>query len=129
MANITVDADCGNSPKKFFLKDVNIAFVEGNTSFISDSIREDIIWNLVGDRIIEGKADFIPALLEMKKDSAEELIISNVITHGKQAAVNGILLLQNGKHLAFCDVYEFSGAKGTSIKSIVSYVIELQSHS
>jgi hypothetical protein len=37
---------------------------------------------------------------------------------------DGTLKLKNGETRAFCDVYEFSGAKGTSVKEITSYAIE-----
>jgi hypothetical protein len=53
------------------------------------------------------------------------MIMHHIATHGKAGAVNGTTKLKNGKTRAFCDVYEFSGAKGTSIKEITSYVIEI----
>jgi hypothetical protein len=41
-------------------------------------------------------------------------------------SVNGILIFENKKSYAFCDVYIFSGAaKNAKIKEITSYVIEV----
>jgi hypothetical protein len=49
----------------------------------------------------------------------------HVATHGKAGAVNGVAKLKGGKIRAFCDVYEFSGVKGTSLKEINSYWIDI----
>jgi len=55
------------------------------------------------------------------------LTISNIITHGKIAAVDGELELDNGFQLSFCDIYRFTGA-GTNakIKEITAYVVSSQ---
>jgi len=124
MVKIVVNEDCGNSPRKSFLKDLNIAFAEGNISFVSDHVTEEIVWNIVGDKVVIGKREFVTALHEMVKTPAKELHISKIITHGYDASANGYIVLKNGSHYNFCDVYEFSGAKGTLIKGITSYVIE-----
>lgn len=42
--------------------------------------------------------------------------------------VNGTLTLKSGKARDFCEVYEFSNAKGTSVQEITSYVIEMVNH-
>lgn len=125
MVKIAVSEDCGNSPKKLFLKQLNIAFAEGDIAFITDSVSDDISWSMVGDEQIQGKSDFVDVLEHIKNNKAAELIISKIITHGKDGAVNSEIIMEDGKKYAYCYVYEFSGAKGTSIKSIVSYVIEI----
>lgn len=125
MVKIKVSADCGNSPKREFLKAFNIAFAEGNIPFLSDSVAEDIAWNMVGDKTIEGKSNFIESLEEMKENLVSELAIDKIVTHGKEGAVNGTLKMENGKTFAFADIYEFRGAKGTQLQSMVSYIIEI----
>lgn len=124
MTNITVHADCGNSPKKQLLKDFNVAFAEINTEFLVASIHDDITWDIVGDKEIIGRAAFIEALAAMKEWVPTSLVIHAVITHGNEGAVNGELRFANGETYGFADVYTFSNAKGTSIKSITSYVIK-----
>lgn len=126
MPKIIVSADCGNSPKKLFLKECNVAFAEGDISFIIDNVSDDITWNIVGDKFIQGKNDFAEALKDMKNKAVVELTIHNIITHGKEGAVNGTLILENEEQYAYCDVYQFSGAKGANLKSIQSYVIEIK---
>ena len=123
MTKITVSADCGNAPKKGFLKEINIAFAKGNLDFLTESVTDKIVWNIIGNKKIEGKENFTEVLEKMEKEKASELILDRILTHGKEGAVSGIIKMQNGKKYAFSDFYEFSGAKGTKVKSITSYVI------
>tara|TARA_R110002096_G_scaffold134785_4_gene286073 strand:+ start:420 stop:809 length:390 start_codon:yes stop_codon:yes gene_type:complete len=123
MLKITIPIDCGNSPKMEFLKQFNIAFAESNTSFLLESVVDDITWNILGDRLINGKTEFSAELDRMKSEAPTELIIEKIITHGKLGAVNGIMKMPNEKSYAFSDIYEFSTAKGSKIATITSYVI------
>ncbi len=103
-----------------FLKEFNIAFAKGNLEFIAESITDNIIWNIIGDRKIEGKEKFTEELEKMKSEKATELIIDQILSHGKEGATNGIMKMENGKKYAFSDFYKFEGAKGAKIKSITS---------
>lgn len=55
-----------------------------------------------------------------------ELSISNIITHGDRAAVDGTMTSQNGKSYGFCDVYKLSGYKNPKVREMVSYVLDLK---
>ncbi|WP_229201277.1 hypothetical protein [Arcticibacterium luteifluviistationis] len=61
----------------------------------------------------------------MKNYVASELILQQILSHGKEGAANGIMKMEDGKKYAFSDFYIFKGAKSTKIKSISSYVIEI----
>ena len=124
MVKINVHADCGNSPKNIFLKDLNIAFAEADVQYIVERVSDDIKWHIIGDKRIQGKADFVAELEQMQAQKAAEVTIATVISHGRFGSANGEITMQDGKTYAYCDVYEFTNAKGTSIKSIQSYVIE-----
>ncbi len=123
MPKITIPINCGNSPKMEFLKQFNIAFAEGNVSFLLESVIDNVVWNLVGDRSIHGKAEFSTELDSMKDVTPTELTIEKIMTHGKMGAVNGIMKMPNGKSYAFSDIYEFSNTKGSQIAAITSYII------
>lgn len=125
MTKITVSADCGNAPKREFLKEINIAFAKGNLDFLTESVTDQIVWNIIGDKKIEGKETFTEELKKMTTEKASELILDRILTHGREGAVSGIMKMQSGKKYAFSDFYEFSGAKGEKVKSITSYVIEI----
>lgn len=126
MTKITVSTDCGNSPKQEFLKAINIAFAKGKVDFLAENVTDEIVWHIVGDRTIEGKENFKEELETMKNESASELILKQILTHGKEGAANGIIKAHNGKSYAFSDFYEFNNAKSSKIKSITSYVIEIE---
>jgi hypothetical protein len=123
MTKIVSSPNCGNSPKMEFLKEFNIAFANGNVEFIIESVTDEIIWNIIGDRKIEGKEKFSEELEKMKSEKATEIIRDQIVSHGKEGASNGIMKMQNGKKYAFSDFYKFKGVKGEKIKSITSYVI------
>jgi len=125
MTKIIVSADCGNSPKNVFIEKLTAAFAKRDAKFILGNVTDDIRWNIVGDTLIEGKDNFAAILGQMKNEKVLELTIRHIATHGKAGAVDGTVILEDGKIRAFCDVYEFSGAKGTAVKEITSYVIDI----
>lgn len=109
-----------------FLQKINEAFAKSDTAFIVDNVTNDITWNVMGDQSISGKEDFEKALQQMEQDEPMELTIKNIITHGKSAAVDGVMTIPGGdKQYAFCDVYTFSGFKEPKIKEMTSYVVEV----
>ena len=125
MIRITVSKDCGNSPKNIFLQKMTIASAGGEVDFLRASVTEDIRWNQLGGRLVQGKEAFVQVFSRRYEDS-QELIILHVMTHGKAGAVDGRVRLNNGKVNAFCDVYEFNNARGESVKEITSYEIEVK---
>lgn len=125
MTKITIPEDCGNSPRQIFLKKFNTAFAKGDANFIIDHVSDDIIWCIHGDKKLEGKDAFAKEIHSMKEYVADEMIMHNIITHGRTASANGEIRMA-GKNYAFCDVYRFTGAKGSIIKEIQSFVIENQ---
>lgn len=114
MTKLTIAPDCRNSPKKEFLKTFNESFASGNATFICSHVSEDITWEIHGDKSIKGKQNFTNEIHAMKHTIADELIIHSIITHGKEASVNGEIKM--GKSIyAFCDVYQFTSAASTQI--------------
>ena len=107
MTKIVSSPNCGNSPKMEFLKEFNIAFAKGNIEYITESVADEIDWNIIGDRKIEGKEKFIKELEKMKSEKATELIIDQILSHGKEGVTNGIMKMQTGKKYAFSDFYKF----------------------
>lgn len=126
MTKIIRSDDCGNSPKNLLVESVSIALALGDGKSLSGSVADDIRWNYIGSGLIQGKESFYARLEQVKNDKVAEIAIQHVATHGKAGAVNGTKKLKSGKAYAFCDVYEFSGVKGTSVQEITSYVIELK---
>jgi hypothetical protein len=118
--------DCGNAPKKAMLKEFNIAMVKKDLDAITAMISDQVSWNMIGDKIIQGKEAFTETLKQRETNTTTELSISTIITHGNAGSVNGSYILANGKKYAYCEVYKFtSTSKQAKIKEISSYVIEV----
>ena len=125
MTKIISSPNCGNSPKMKFIKEFNIAFAKGNLEFLMENITDDIVWNIIGNKKIEGKEKFTEELKKMKSEKVIELIIDQTLSHGKEGASNGVMKMKNGKKYAFSDFYVFKNTKSTDLKLITSYVIEI----
>lgn len=108
------------------LKRINEAFAKSDSSYLVKNVTDDIKWNIVGDRIIEGKEAFAEAVQQMESGSPLQLTINNIISHGKMATVDGTLHAENGPLYAFCDIYKFSGFKNPKINEMTSYVVEVK---
>jgi len=125
MTKIISSPNCGNSPKMEFLKQFNIAFAEGNVEFLTKGVTDDIVWNVIGDKKIEGIKAFTAELEKMQTVKTSELRIDQILSHGKEGAANGMMIMENGTQYAFSDFYVFQSAKGEKIKAITSYCIKL----
>lgn len=125
MIKIISSPNCGNSPKMEFLKEFNIGFAKGDVKFLTESVTDEIIWNIIGDKKIEGKERFTEELEKIKAEKVTEFVLDQILSHGKEGAANGMIKMQNGKEYAFSDFYKFKGAKGAKIKSITSYIIKI----
>jgi hypothetical protein len=109
-----------------FLEEVNKAFARSDSDFVLDHVTDDIKWSVAGDFTVQGKEAFARELKKMESPDPFELSISNIITHGRSAAVDGTMKSPDGKTYAFCDVYQFSGLKNPRIKEMNSYVVEVK---
>lgn len=112
-----------------FLEKFNEAYANKDKAYIFQNITDDIIWDMVGDRIIHGKEEFIKHWEVMETASTYALEIKNIITHGTMGVVDGNMKMTDpsgkARTFAFCDVYKFSGFKNPKIKEMASYVIEV----
>lgn len=108
------------------LEKFNQAFAQNDIDYILGQVSDTIKWTAVGDFTVEGKEAFQIALESMTGDEPYELNVHKIITHGKDATVNGIMRSKDGKQYAFCDVYKFSGFNEPKISELTSYVVELR---
>lgn len=119
--------DCGNAPRKALLRDFNVAFAHNDAEAVLEPLSDEIVWTMVGDRTIRGKDAVARALAEMAGEKpALELRIDHIITHGTDAALDGVISFEGSRRIAFCDVYVFSShAKSARINEMTSYTREL----
>ncbi|SHE40157.1 hypothetical protein SAMN05444392_101335 [Seinonella peptonophila] len=118
--------DCGNAPKKYFLKEFTIAFAKNDMVFIIDNITDNFQWNIIGKKIIKGKENFVETLKKMCNSKVTELHIKSIISHGYDGSLNGTLIFDNKKSYAFSNVFKFTSSRNNSkIRECTSYVIDL----
>jgi ketosteroid isomerase-like protein len=126
MPTITVNEDYSKSPRKAFLRDLNIAVANNETDKILSSLTNDIVWNLLGERTIIGKAEIADMFPGGAEVVIEELTIRTVLVDGNQGAIHGQMRLNTGKVYAISDFYHFeSKAKDAKIKEMTSFAIDI----
>ena len=99
------------------------AIAKKDVKFMLRHISDDIRWNIVGGRVYQGKDEVERVLEQIEVD---ELTIRHIATHGRAGVGDGTLKLKNGRSQAFCDVFDFTNAKGQAVKEITTYVIDLK---
>lgn len=124
---IICPADCGNAPKRNYLKEFNITLAQNNIEYIDSHIVDDFHWNIIGKASIKGKGDFPELLKQIQNSPMIELRIHTIITHGYDGSINGTFQLANKKIYAFSNVFTFKSSRNNSpIKECISYIIELK---
>ncbi|WP_066191142.1 MULTISPECIES: nuclear transport factor 2 family protein [Gracilibacillus] len=112
-----------------FFRTFNEAFVRADAETILASVTDDITWRMVGNDTIKGIDDLKMALQGMDQGHFFEQETECLITHGKQAAINGTIHSTdaNGeqRHYSFCDIYKLNKHKNGKINEIISYVVEI----
>jgi histidyl-tRNA synthetase len=88
------------------------------------AVSDDVRWDIVGERQLAGEAALAERVRREQTAYAKSVTIQHVVTHGKAEAVNGTIKLKNGRLRQSCHFYEFTNAKGTSVRAITSYAIE-----
>jgi len=112
------------------IKKFNEAFAKCDTDFLANSVTDDIIWNIVGEKIISGKKDFEKSLDRMTHGGPTEIKVSEIINSENRSVVEGIVefYVEPGKKkkYAFCDVYIFSENDDKKFKELRTYVALLK---
>lgn len=119
--NLTLLADMGPSPRKHFLRDWQVALVEGNWDFIADHLTDDVSFYPVSEEPIHGKAAFLASLKARMDSVVEDLLIHHIITHGREGMLSGER--RGEKNDAFCHVFTFKNTTANAIRSLRSYVV------
>nr|WP_254108054.1 hypothetical protein [Bacillus pumilus] len=122
---LTIPTGCDNAPRKQIIIDFTVAILTRQNEVINEYADESIIWFQLKDNTkLEGRNALNSTLYKEDREIVSALEIYQVITHGKFASINGVMLLANGLKIDFCDVYIFSSAaKSGKIKEIKSYRI------
>lgn len=116
--------------KEEFIRNFNEAFSKNDQEFILNSMTDDIIWDFIGERKVEGKEAVREFMEPMKTVETLELHLEQIITHGRTAAASGRMKIRETsgeiKSFGFADIYIFSGLKTPKVKKMTSYVVALK---
>ncbi|WP_291911929.1 nuclear transport factor 2 family protein [Chitinophaga sp. CB10] len=126
MVKIQAPADCGNAPKKLFVKDFIVAMVSNDEDFLSRNITDDVEWQLIGGKQLAGRDAVLKGIRQLRGAGITGLTIRTIVTHGYDGVAEGVLEYKNGKQAAFCDVFRFkSSTNNAPVKGIHTYAINL----
>lgn len=117
-----IPTDCGNSPKKRFLKELCMSIAKGEVDSLDDAVVDDVVFEIPGGSSISGKEQLIKEVAVVFRKKVKEMELYKIITHGKDATVNGVIKFSNGKQFDFCFVVVFKGAAGKLLKEIRMYL-------
>lgn len=116
--------------KEEFIRDFNEAFSKNDLEFILNNMSDDIVWDFVGEEIMEGKEAVKKFMEPMSKIETLEMKLLQVISREQSAAANGKMKIKEPsgetKSFGFADFYEFDGQKTPKITKMTSYVVSIK---
>lgn len=122
MVTVRSTPDCGNAPRKEVLRDLVVALAERDGETVAALVGEDVEWNLVGDTVVRGREAVRAWAADLPE--AKEVAFGALITHGREAGVDGMIEAADGTRHAFCHVLRFPGtARTAKIAEIRSYIL------
>jgi hypothetical protein len=124
MTDVIRIGDCGNSPKNLLVESLSIALATGDIGGVGAALADNVHWRVVGNEPVAGVGALADALRIGGKRTPKRVVIGHVMTHGRAGAVSGTVEFAGGRQREFCDVFEFSSAKGTHVSRITSYRVE-----
>lgn len=125
---IVDEPDCGNAPRREILRDIVKALATRDADAVTEYLRVDAVWSLVGDRDLSGTDQI--ALWIASMPAPTELRFESLVTHGREASASGTLTLASDEQSHFSHVFQFAGATKTAkVKRVASYLITAPSRS
>jgi hypothetical protein len=130
MVVLSINEDCGNAPKKLFIKDFLVACANADIATAMEMLTEQVHVDILGYKSSLG-AIAVKSLLmgDAHQSKVSHLVIHHILSHGDRCASNGLLDFEDGGHVAFCSMFAFdSHSKHAKIASITTYLIRLQTN-
>lgn len=128
MVKVVMQEDCGNAPKQKFIRDFCVANANADITTVMNMVTEDIRLEIPGYATVSGKEEIQKLLQEdANRSKVTELLIANILTHGKRGVANGTLVFADGGVVAFCNMYTFNNhSKNAKLQLIQTYSIVLK---
>ena len=117
---LNIPQDCDNAPKRRTIRDFVTAFYKKDWQTLNEKLEDIFTFKIIGNRTIKTTDDLIKYL---ESDViVVELTISDVLSHGKYGACNGVVKSKK-EEINFAYFFEFQSAGKNTIKSISEYII------
>lgn len=117
---VHTEPNCGNAPRHDVARRLAVALAGADPSELEALLSPDAEWDVLGTAACRG----LPAILENAAPAspAVELRVLSVITHGREASIDGVTLFKDGRAVNFCHVLRFANtAKTAAITKIRTY--------
>lgn len=104
------------------IKAVDAAFAAGDTEAFLDKCSDDIVWDMVGEKVIKGKED-IRDFMSMCKDMSPTFTYHAIFGDDENVSSTGHMKMKDadGKEneYEFCDLYKFADGRISEMRSFV----------
>ncbi|MBA2498669.1 MAG: nuclear transport factor 2 family protein [Chitinophagaceae bacterium] len=111
---------------KKLIEDFDKAFAAVDLEFILSSMTDDVKWNMMGSKVMTGKAD-VKRMMDDVASTPPEIIPTNMVAEGDRVITEGVIksVRKNGTPFKayYSDSYLIVNGK---IKEMNSYVIEIK---
>ena len=108
---------------KEIVEKVNAAFAEGSIEGFLSFCADDVVWTMVGDKIVKGKDAIRQWMASMGKMEPPKFTVANVIAEGDFVAAHGEITMKDkdGKAApySYCDIYHFREDKIVELRAFV----------
>ncbi|MCC3283588.1 hypothetical protein [Arthrobacter caoxuetaonis] len=112
--------NCGNAPRHEITRRFAVALAGSDATELESLLSPDAEWDVLGKAACRG----LPAIIETVALAAAvvELRVLSVITHGREASIDGEAVFKDGAVMNFCHVLRFANtAKTAAITKIRTY--------
>jgi hypothetical protein len=123
MSDVIIKPTFIDSPRNLFLRDLHLAFAQGDVSAICASISEKIHWQIIGRRKLGEIENRNIDSIKRTSCKVEQLIIVSIIETGQEACVSGSICFVNKSQFMFANVFRFKQLWGTKIESIDTFML------
>lgn len=109
---VHTEPNCGNAPRHESLRRFALALAIGDATELENLLAPGFEWKILGETTVEA----VSAVLERAQRTPEpaELRVLSVITHGREACIEGETLSVQGHLTSFCQVLRFASTSKTA---------------
>lgn len=119
--------DAGGSQRRRVVEAYFDGFRRGDHAAILACLTDDVVWDIVGHKRLQGKAEFDAEIESDRFEGHPDLIVGSLVEEGDRlvALGRGLGRLRGGGELrfAFCTAFELTAAD--AIAEVTSYIVPL----